>query len=54
MATLMEALSILLVSAEIFVIVSFLGKGILNLLRGRKKDLDFSEKMGQKGVPQRS
>jgi hypothetical protein len=35
----MEALSILLVSAEMFVIVGFLGKYIVNLFRDRKNKM---------------
>jgi hypothetical protein len=36
----MAALSILLVSAEIFVIVGFVGKCILGIFRDKKKKVD--------------
>jgi hypothetical protein len=35
----MEALSILLVSAEVFVVVGFLGRCIVSIFRGRKKKM---------------
>jgi hypothetical protein len=49
----MEALSTILISAEMFVVVSFVGKYIVSLLRGRNRELDLSETIKEKEVLQK-
>jgi hypothetical protein len=49
----MAALRTILISAELFVIVGFLGKYIVSLLRDRRKDLDLSETIKEQEVLQK-
>jgi hypothetical protein len=49
----MEALRTILISAEVFVVVGFVGKYIVSLLRDSKQDLDLSESMKEKEILQK-